>query len=124
MPQFKHVVATFLLTAVFAVGGVGILAMMSDYHHVSGCPFMPGEQAICQMDAFDHIAAWQKTFTTVLPSIISLIFLAAVAVFFWKYYDPPDLLTRQQFPKHRYRPLGVSVVAELFESGILSPRAP
>lgn len=124
MPQFKHIVATFLLTAVLAVGGVGLLVMMSDHHHASGCPFMPGEQAICQMDAFDHIVAWQKTLTTVLPSIISLIFLAAVAVLFWKYYEPPDLLTGQHFPKHRYRPLGVSVVAELFESGILSPRAP
>lgn len=123
MRLLKSTIAILFVTAFLVIGSVGIMAM-SGHSHEPGCPFMPGEQAICQMDVFDHLSAWQSTFTTILPSVITLILLAGVAFVAWKYYSPPNLFVRPTLPKRRFQPVRVSVVQELFSSGILNPRAP
>lgn len=97
---------------------------MSGHHHEPGCPFMPGEQAICQMDVFDHISAWQSTFTSTLPTIVVYLLVVTAVFAAWRYYSPPDLFVRVPLSKQRFEPVRVSVTQELFSSGILNPRAP
>jgi hypothetical protein len=123
MRLLKNTIAALSIAAFLVIGSVGIMAM-SGHHHEPGCPFMPGEQAICQMDAFDHISAWQSTFTTILPTVVSLVLLIGVVFVFWKYYSPPDLFVRHTLKREKQNPIRVSIVQELFSSGILNPRAP
>ncbi len=123
MKFIKTTIAILSVTAFLFIGSIGMLSM-TDHHHEPGCPFMPGEQVICQMDVFDHIGAWQSTFTTILPTLVLYLFLAAVVFVAWQYYSPPDLFVRVPINRRRLQPARVSVVQELFSSGILNPRAP
>jgi hypothetical protein len=123
MKFIKTTIAILSIAAFLVIGSVGIMAM-SGHHHEPGCPFMPGEQAICQMDVFDHISAWQSTFTTVVPELVVYLLLAAAVFVAWRYYSPPDLFVRVPLARRKFEPARVSVVQELFSSGILNPRAP
>lgn len=115
--------AIFILTTFLIVGGFGMMAM-GNHHHEPGCPFMPGEQAICDMNALDHISAWQNAFTVTLPTLFVYLLLAVVVLFIWKYYSPPDFFVRRLLPICNRDPVSVPLYQELFSSGILNPRAP
>jgi hypothetical protein len=122
--KFIKTTTAILFIAVFlTVGSVGIMAM-SGHHHEPGCPFMPGEQVICQMDVFDHISAWQSTFASILPTIVPLILLVGIVSVFWKYDSPPDRLVRISLARWREQSARVSIIQELFSNGILNPKAP
>lgn len=123
MRLLKNTIALLSITIFLVMGSVGIMAM-SGHHHEPGCPFMLGEQAICQMDVFDHITAWQSAFTTIIPTVVLLILLASVVFIAWRYYRSPDLFARSNIPGRIFRSERVSVIQELFSSGILNPRAP
>ena len=122
----KSVIVALILIAFVTLGGFGVFAMagMDGHHHEPGCPFMPGEQAICAMTALDHISAWQSTFTTTLPTLFVYLLLAVAVLFVWKYYSPPDLFVRQLLPSRNREPISVSLYQELFSNGILNPKAP
>jgi hypothetical protein len=95
----KRLLITFVLISFIAIGGFGYhYPVFSDHHHEPGCPFMPGEQAICQMDVLDHISAWQKSFTALLPSFLVVLILSAFYVL-WKAFNPPDLPLRHHHSK-------------------------
>ena len=122
----KSVVATLILIAFVTLGGFGMLAMagMDGHHHEPGCPFMPGEQAICAMTALDHISAWQNAFTVTLPTLFTYLLLAVAVLFVWKYYNPPDLFVRRLPLRRSEDHVSVPLYQELFSSGILNPKAP
>lgn len=122
MKIIKTAITVLSIAAFLAIGSVGMMGM-SD-HHEPGCPFMPGEQAICQMDVFDHISAWQSMFTTTLPALAIYLVLTAVIFVAWIYYSPPDLFVRAFLERRRFEPARISIIQELFSSGILNPRAP
>lgn len=124
--SIKPFIATFVLIAYLALGSFLMMGMM-DHHHMmaGGCPFMPGEQAMCQMDAFDHISAWQSAFVSVVPTILILSILAAVVVFAWRHwYPPPDLILASVAYRARARTTIVPLYQQLFSRGILNPKIP
>jgi hypothetical protein len=124
MSTLKKTIGILLLTAYVFTGGYFLMGTM-DHHEMSGCPFMPGEQAICQMDAFDHISAWQSTFAAVLPTVLILVIIAAAIILTWRHwYPPPDSIPILTFYQRRAETTIVSLYQELFSSGILNPKIP
>lgn len=122
----KQIIATLIFIAFFTLGGFGMFAMtgMEGHHHRPGCPFMPGEQIICNMTALDHIAAWQNAFTTTISTFSIYLLLVAVVLLVWKYYSPTDIFVRRLLLSRTREPVLVSLYQELFSSGILNPKAP
>lgn len=122
----KSILAICILIAFATFGGFGMLAIggMGGHHEEVGCPFMPGEQAICDMNALDHISAWQNTFTVTVPSLFIYTFLLGLVLFVWKYYNPPDLFVRRLSSRLSEYYISISFYQELFSSGILNPKAP
>lgn len=126
MTRIKPIIAIFVLVAYLALGSFLMMGMM-DHHHMAmgGCPFMPGEHAICQMDAFDHISAWQSAFVSVVPTILILSMLAAVVVLAWRHwYPPPNLVLASVAYRERARITIVPLYQQLFSRGILNPKIP
>ena len=121
--RLKLPITVAMLSIFLLVGSFGVMAM-SNHHHEPGCPFMPGEQAICSMNALDHLTAWQNAFTVTLPNVVLYILLAAAVLFIWKYFSPPDLFVRQLLYNHRREHLPAPLYQELLSGGILNPRAP
>lgn len=94
---------------------------------MADCPFMEHGEVICSMDFVSHIGAWKAAFTSVLPTIVTLVLVAgAVALF----TSSPFLLPTRGKPipiqfsvlrtrtySYTYRPL-----QELFSNGILHPK--
>lgn len=122
MNTLKPIIAAFSLAAFLAVGVFGMMAM-TGHHHEPGCPFMPGEQAICQMDAFDHISAWQEAFTAVVPSLVILLLAVAVVFYVWRREWPPDIPARVRLRPKRQNQTP-NLYQELFSRGILNPKIP
>lgn len=122
MKTLKPIIAAFALSAFLAVGVFGMMAM-TGHHHEPGCPFMPGEQAICQMDVFDHISAWQEAFSVVVPSLIVLLLAAAVVFYTWQREWPPDISIRVRLRPQQQNQIA-NLYQELFSRGILNPKIP
>lgn len=122
----KSILAICILIAFATFGGFGMLAIsgMDGHHEEVGCPFMPGEQVICDMNALDHISAWQNTFTITVPPLFVYMLLFGVVLFVWKYYTSPDLFVRRSSSHPFEEYIAVSFYQELFSSGILNPKAP
>ena len=94
--------------------------LMGAVHHdmMGGCPFMPGEEAMCPMDATAHITAWQNMFATTLPDIFIILLVAVVVVSLWQdWYPPPERVPIPLY-KRRTRPI-IPLYQELFSNGIL-----
>lgn len=123
MMKFSKIITAFALSAFIAVGVFGMMGM-EGHHHEPGCPFMPGENVICQMDVFDHISAWQHMFTSVVPSLVILLLSAAVVVFVGQRKRPPDipiLSGIRNFSRQKDIP---NLYQQLFSKGILNPKIP
>lgn len=125
MRILKTTIAFTILSAYIAFGSFLMMGMM-DHHHMSGgCPFMPGEQVVCQMDAFDHISAWQSTFVAIAPTILALSILAAVTVLTLRHwYPPPDFVPIRIYYYRRTEVAIIPFYQELFSNGILNPKIP
>lgn len=109
-------IVAFILMAVFG------LYMPGHIGHEMGCPFAPGETAMCA-GFLAHLEHWQSAFAAVLAEL--LIFLA-VAVVFFVWFKP--LVNRN--PHHeRYRlrariPLRPPLFQELYSRGIRNRKEP
>ena len=126
MRKHRHIIAALALVTFFFVGGLGMFAISGmDHHHMTGCPFMPGEQAICQMDAFDHITAWQNAFTAVVPSFVVLLLVALVLYISFRWLDhPPNATNKIHLRVGNIRIKIPNLYQELFSNGILNPKIP
>ena len=124
MSQTTRLLSLIITIAFIAVAGFGLMAMPS-HHHEVGCPFMPGEQVVCPMNAFDHISAWQNMFTTTLPTLVVLLLAIAFVVLIpWENSGPPRVLVRSHLYRRDGPTLPPSLYQELFSSGILHPKIP
>lgn len=123
MPHTKKILNVIILTAFILVAVFGIMAITPLHHHEPGCPFMPGEQAICPMGLLEHITAWKDIFTVSIPSVFLPLFFAAIPTFAWFFYLPPRLpvvFQRLKTKKFSFN----NLYQELFSQGILNPKAP
>jgi hypothetical protein len=125
MSTLRKTIGILLLTAYMFAGGYFLIGTMDHHHETSGCPFMPGEQVICQMDASDHISAWQSRFATVLPTILILSIIAAAVILTWRqWYPPPEILLTGISYQREVALHIVPIYQELFSRGLLNPKIP
>lgn len=126
MKMVKYIVAacafiTFVSVCIFGA------VVVSTHHHQPGCPFMPGEDVVCQMTVYEHLSAW-KFVQIAIPLFLSLFAIVAlrfVAVRFvrlvilpctvWSHYKTSSII---HFSDLR------NFYSELFSEGILHPRVP
>lgn len=129
--SIKKGILALSFIAFLAIGtlGFGLGMDRGTDGRMSPCPFMGmSKEAVCQMTPFEHMAAWQSTFTS-LPlkgiSVLALLLLIIVAVFFIKkLWDSKELelvsLYRQRFRDRTF--IIRSPLQEAFSQGILNPK--
>ena len=125
----KFILSTITLIAFILVGGFGFLHafQMTEHDHMemSPCPFMKGHEVICNMDALEHISAWQSTFTSILVDnylLLSLLAFSIWGLFRYKIYRPPDKNILIPIFKDTNRNLP-TLYEILFSRGILNSKA-
>ena len=119
-------VITFLSIGVFGLAGSGMV--MNTEGHMSNCPFM-GVTALCTMNAFEHIAAWQSMFAALPSQIASTLFalltLFLLATFFFRCLRDKRAFELIPLPSQRFRDR-VSIIQsplqEAFSRGILNSK--
>lgn len=116
--MFAVLFTTVLIGMVFAIPHMGMSMDMAGH---MDCPFMIGEQALCEMNVLDHMGALQSIFSVLAPTLLVLLAVAFVAIVF-RIFGPPDhipllYLQRRVFS---YR----SLFKDLFIGSVLNPRAP
>jgi hypothetical protein len=110
------VITTFVLMAVFG------LYMPGHIGHEAGCPFSPGETAMCA-SPISHLEHWQSAFAAVLGELLILIF-AVVAVVVWSkrfVNRNPQHERYRLYERISLRPL---LFQELYSRGILNRKEP
>ncbi len=110
------VLSAFILMAVFG------LYLPQHMGHEMGCPFAPGESAMCAAP-FAHLQHWQSSFTTILAELLVLV--ALILIFFTR--PDPQRDKDPQYQRFRLRqrvPLRPSLFQELFSRGILNRKEP
>jgi hypothetical protein len=84
------------------------------------CPYMVGEQSLCQMNVSDHLTLWQQQFSAaVFPSFL-LIISDVILLFYTAYYSPP--LRVLLYIRRQWQCLWRSLYQLLFSQGILNPK--
>ena len=124
------VLSVFLFVSFLGVAHAD-MTMGPDGQMSSNCPFMPGMATLCQMNPFEHIAAWQGMFTAVpnQNDILTILFLLAFALGVtllvranWSMAPPKTLASQSSFTYYkRYIPI-MSPLQEAFSDGILHPK--
>jgi hypothetical protein len=91
-------------------------------HHDAGCPFMPGEAALCSMSPLDHIGHWHTTFAATLAAVLVLLGTAVLLFYGWLRYIKKEVRGKTFYLKRvDYLPI---LFQKLFSQGILNPKAP
>ena len=122
--NLKKLLAASILIAYVFLSLFGVLQTSHTSHmgHVThSCPYMVGEQGLCTMNLFDHIASWQQFSSAVFP-LMNILLALSLVVFssFWLYLSssPPLIylrLHRRKFTEPLYQ--------ALFSNGILNSKA-
>jgi hypothetical protein len=110
------VLSTFILMTVFG------LYLPHHMGHEMGCPFAPGETAMCAAP-FAHIQHWQSSFTSILVELLALV--AIVFVLFTR--PDPQRDKDPQYQRFRLRqriPMRPPLFQELYSQGILNRKEP
>ena len=81
------VLISFISVSVLSIG------MGMEEGEMSSCPFIAGHAAMCQMNAVEHIAQWQKTFLAlrIQENLLALI-IVLLAVVVIPFAKPPSRL--------------------------------
>ena len=124
---YGAVAFAFLYVSIFALPTMAIT-----HHHdgvsMSNCPLMFGENAVCDMSIFDHIASWKAMFAVLpikLTATVLLLTSFVIAFIRLRYlFDPPDASQEKfLFSFLAEGQLG-SLFAVLILGSVVSPRAP
>lgn len=125
MKNTQYILALCVLVVFVSVCILGVV-MVSSHHHQPGCPFMPGENVVCQMTVFEHFSAW-KFVQIAIPIFFSLTALFAVGYMtiriarlvllpcIWRYCKSSSVF---------HVSISYNFYSDLFSSGILNPRIP
>ncbi len=115
---FAILFTALLLGIVFGIPQIG---MSMDMEGHMDCPFMVGEQVLCEMNVLDHMSVVESMFNVLAPTLLLLLAVAFIATVF-RIVSPPDHVPVRYLQRNRfsYR----SLFKELFIGNVLSPRAP
>ncbi len=115
---------SFILGAVVIVAVLGMpLMLATPMHHEVGCPFAPGQAAMCATNVLEHVKHWQVAFAVILVELLAVAALAVVVFRQWQILAFPE-------PSHaRIRvsaraPDRPTLFQELFSRGILNRKEP
>ena len=123
---------TSLVTLLFLgamFGGLFHMAGMEMSGGMTDCPYMSQQETICAMSVSEHLGAWQSTFTSIAPTLFTILGLLFVAVVVGQI--APNLLQKVGLALKRISSIrsgsrDFNFVArplqELFSSGILHPK--
>lgn len=123
--KLKHskIIGSILITfAYIALSVFSLFIIAGHTSHgmpMSDCPYAAGQHAMCSMDVFSHITAWQRTMNVIFPTILLLMIFVAISIR-WPItinHSPPAVVRRR--PERQ-----VSLYVELFSQGILNPKIP
>ena len=127
MPLLTRVaLLVFVIASTFGmwhVSGIG----MSENGEMGGCPLMVGMATLCNMNAGEHFAAWQRLFTAIPSTAGSLLAsLFIIWIFFStrsrrilrSLYDPAHL-SQQSHAQSRLIVVPLDPLKEAFSRGIL-----
>lgn len=121
--SLKILLASLVIVAYSSLSLFGVLQMSQSSHTghtATPCPYMIGEQGLCPMDLFDHIASWQQFSNAVFPAMNILVLSLVVMVGFWLYLSSSPPLSYLRLHRRKFtEPLYQS----LFSSGILNSKA-
>ena len=121
------IVTLLFLGAMF--GGLFHMAGMEMSGGMTDCPYMSQQETICAMSVSEHLGAWQSTFTSIAPTLFTILGLLFVAVVVGQI--APNLLQEVRLVLLHTLDMqsytrNLSFVArplqELFSSGILHPK--
>lgn len=126
----KYLFLPVILIVLFV--GLGYAGISADKQAATNNCFMPGmTEALCPMDALEHIAAWQNMFTAVpsqsevLLLLFALLTLFLGAVFIHSHHNlaPPKRLFKQVYFLYYKQHVPVArSLQELFSGGLLHPQ--
>ena len=119
------VLASFAFMSIFGVG----IGMTVQDGQMSSCPFMAGQETMCQMSVTQHIVQWQRAFLGIPKGdflALAVILLAIVLIPFAKPFSKLEKLTEftaQLFAHEKAHPLKVfDPLLLAFSDGILNPK--
>lgn len=119
-----------LVSFVFmSILGMGLSMEMRD-GQMSSCPFMAGQETMCQMSVTQHIVQWQQSFLgiPIKTSLLALVtaLLAVVIIPFVKPFSKLEELNKFVARLFVYRTTHIVKVFDplllAFSDGILNPR--
>ncbi len=114
------------LTVIITYSFLSLFGVLQTYHtsnmgHMThSCPYVAGEQGMCPMNIFDHIAAWQQFSEAVFPVMEVLLLSLVVIAFFWLYFSSSPPLS---YSRLRRRKFNEPLYQSLFSDGILNSKA-
>ena len=118
---FTLALAGYIGMTVFGVLHIAHMAKMD--MPMENCPFALGEHALCEMNAFDHLSAWQSFSTIVLPTVKILLLVGVIFTLFSFAYHAPPAIRLLLYRKREWLGI-VSLYQLLFSKGILNPKIP
>ncbi|HEY0908201.1 MAG TPA: hypothetical protein VGE35_02520 [Candidatus Paceibacterota bacterium] len=124
----KRFTAVAIVLSYAAFGGLGFLlvAGMNHHDHVVSCPFMPGEQVVCSMNALEHASEWGEMFAAVIPTLLAIAaFLMVVAIHWYRLElaaSPPQ--AESAFTKLSMVVIPRSQYQLAFSRGVIHPKRP
>ena len=121
-------VVAFLLMGVFGLSHAGMTMDADGHMTMDTCPFMSG-MGICTMSPLEHVAMWQSMFTStshelnqILVVLVLMISVLGIAWIRYVFPPPRELVRQRTYYSYREHVPVITVLQELFSSGILNPK--
>mgnify|MGYP001559799056 CR=1 FL=1 len=117
-------ISLMIVAVVFVIATGASLSLhdMAEDGQMTGCPIM-GMPVICNMNAQEHITAWQSMFSAIPTQVLLLLILLLVVgrlIFRYLIYKPPELF-RYRFKERSS--LIIGHLQEAFASGLIHSKA-
>lgn len=115
--------------AIISYLGVSLFAFVHVSHmeesgmQMFDCPFAFGEHALCSMDVFEHLRAWQS-FSSVFVPLLKYINLALWSIILSLFFGEIRILQRLLLYARQKMNYILDFFGEIFSAGLLNPKAP
>ena len=126
--MFQRTIFILMLTLFSLLVLVGLNFSMPYGPHSQAmvCPLMEHTTRVCPMDTAEHIAAWQRLFTTTPQDEIYLLIVLALLISYIFYrFIYPNTLLEERYKRYKYDHPDSSLYnyfKRVFSRGILQPK--